>query len=818
MLFSGIYKDTKMVICALENSELKTVYDLLKDSSITKSYPNLLLTSSSLDLPYLISEDATDFSNVFEVLNDDNVPSDDVILAIKSVIDPIKTLSVEEYKLLHQGFLALKKYFTESKVEIDFPTDHYDNFRSTKDIVDRVQKKSTTFNVSDNKTLFRDNENSELFIMVPSPDSLTLSEDASSFIPNMKNVFVPFQQRELYGYNYKNYLKQYGVTAEAVLGDPSNNSFEIYPEEERYYNALKELHDSLMGREHPDNTVEECVKYGEYSDLFKNYISLMLTEALRYHRNHSGFISLNSYVDDEESNDDDNDSDSSNTDSLSVNLFYSNNKKGNFDGEELINSLVEDQIKKDVYAPIRLLIQALRFGSKLPSKLELSDNRFFDLKDFSYSNLSGSFANYAVRKTALGNNYSVLGVVNTNNRIKDTSYCNGVGFSRPKLNSPVGLVLEKRFENSEERQLVLISMVDLVRFIDVDKTLTIDGISKSNGSIIVDESILSDDLLDNSSSIDEIVSRLNYPQFISYINPAMKGDYLECGCFNKSLSQLELLKNCLIMDNLKQLNLFVVVGKDDVFDKVKSYRLSPNYLLDLTMSYYLLDLTIKADNMIYDLALNKFSYSMSDVVSIYSQVINDCNYPLGVYSEEYDGYSNDDLSKTSSPSMENNSEVKNNEIKDSSVFGSATTNKVEEKKEEPRNNDVSNEGESGNMYNLNNLFYNGDFEQVIPIVLPKSVVQQVNLTYKELNQDFAVKEINSVQDLSVVGYLTQVNGTYVLLEPKAYDKPSKGKFTLTKFKANILGILRVIASGSVPKVKFDSFETLEYYCKILEKC
>lgn len=818
MLFSGIVKDRRMVVCSLENGNLKTIYDLLKDGSITKSYPNLFLTSSTLDMPYLECEDAIDFSSVFDLLNSEEIPGDDVLQAIKSAIDPVQPLSIDEYKLLYLGLSELKKYFTESKVEINFPIENYNNFKATKDIVDRVKKTSGSFSISDNKTLFRDNENSELFIMVPSPDSLVLSEDVTSFIPNMKNVFVPFQQRELYGYNYKNYLKQFGMTPEMVLGDPSNNNFEIYPEEERYYNALKELHNALMDREHPDNSLEECVKYNEYSDLFKNYISLMLTEALRYHRNHSGFISLNSYVDDEENDDDDNENDNSNSDSLSVNLFYSNNKKGNFDGEELINSLVEDQIKKDVYAPIKLLIQALRFGSKLPSKLELSDNRFFDLKDFSYSNLSGSFANYEVRKTALGNNYSVLGVVNTNNRILDTAYCNGIGFSRPKLNSPVGLVLEKRFENSDERQLVLISMIDLVRFIDIDQTLTIDGISKSNGSIIIDESILSDDLLDNCSSIDEVVSKLNYPQFISYVNPAMKGDYLECGCFNKSLCQLELLKNCLNMNNLKQLNLFVVVGKDDVFDKVKSYRLSPNYLLDLTMSYYLLDLTIKADNMLYDLSLNKFSYSMSDVVSIYSQVVNDCGYPLGVYSEEYDGHFNESVNKSSSQTVGGNS----GEIKDSSAFGSPSTTPsnsgVTEKKEEPNKVNSEENSEGGNMYNLDNLFYKGDFESVIPVVLPTSVVQQVNLTYKELNQDFSVKELNSAQDLSVVGYLTQVNGMYVLLEPKAYDKPSKGKFTLTKFKTNILKILRVIASGNVPKVKFDSLETLEYYCKILEKC
>lgn len=807
MLFNGIVKDRLMVVCELVDGKLRTVYDLLKDDQVTKLYPNLFLTSSSLNLPYLECVDAVDFSAVFPILEGNEEPSEDLIMQIKAAIDGVVKLSVEDYKLLWRGSLAFNNYFNEERVEINIPKNAFRNFTQTCQLVEKVNKTSATFSVSGNKTLFRDNENSELFIMVPSPDSLSFAEDLSSFIPSMKNVFVPFEERGLYGHDYKNYLKSNGLNVESVLGNPNMNTLELYPEELRYYNALVELHNALMDREHPNNSVEECVKFKEYSELFKNYMCLMITEVLRYHRNHSGFISLESYVDDDD--DEEKEADSS-SDSLSVNLFYSGSRKGNFDGETLINALVEDQIKKDVYAPIRLLIQALRFGFKIPSKLELVDGRFFDLKEFSYTNSSGSFSSYTVKKTPSGNNYSVLGVVNCNDKILDSEYAKSIGFTRPKLTSPVGLVLKKSFENSEDYQLTLISFLDLVRFIGLDETLTIDGISKVDGELRVDESVISNDLLEESSSLTSILSDLDYPVFVSYVNPIMKGDYLECNCFSNDVCQLELLKTAFDSPTLKQLNLFVVVSKEDVLDKVKSYKLSPKFLLNSTVSYYLVDLVAKADEMLYDISMDKFTYSISDVISVYSHLVESLGLPLGVYTDR-DGdlirslkSSRDDRDPSETNSVNSSS---TSEIKESNVFSS------QEEKSETKYSE-----EGGNMYNLDNLFYDGDFETVIPIVLPTETVNKVNTAFTELNDDFRVKSLNNNSEVTVVGYLTQVDGMFVLLEPKNYDKPSKGKFTLTKFKANILGMLRKIAAKEVSKVRFSSPAALDYYCRILEKC
>ena len=87
MLFRGIVKGSMMVICELNDGKLRTIYDLLKDSSVVKSYPNLFLTSSTLDMPYLVCEDAYDFSSVFELLDSDELPSDNILSQIKEAID-----------------------------------------------------------------------------------------------------------------------------------------------------------------------------------------------------------------------------------------------------------------------------------------------------------------------------------------------------------------------------------------------------------------------------------------------------------------------------------------------------------------------------------------------------------------------------------------------------------------------------------------------------------------------------------------------------------------------------------------------------------
>ena len=836
MLFSGIVKGKEMVVCCIEEGKLLTIYDLLKDESIVNRYPNLQLTSSNLDMPYLICGDARNISRIFELLDVEEEPSEEDFKAVKEFIDPVVVYSLEDYKNFYKGLMELEKYFTESKVDINFPSKHFENFVQTKNLVDKVKANSKTLRINGNKTLFRENENSELFIMVPSPDSLAMTETITSFIPNMKNVFVPFKDKELYKYDYKSHLNLAGLTEEQVLGDPNNNNNDIYPEEQRYYDALKELHDVLMKRAHPNNTLEDCVEYHQFSSLFETYISYMLTEVLRYHRNHSGFISLNSYSDEDESDLDDGDDRDSNADSLSVDLFYANNKKGNFDGEEVINSLVRDEIKKDVYAPIRLLIQALRFGSKLPSKLELSDGRFFDLKSFSYSNSSGSFANYEVEKTSLGNNYRVIGTVVANNKILDTSYCQSVGYLKPKLEGVIGLVLQKNFKNSNDSQLVLISLIDLVGFVGLDESLTIDGISRVNNEIKVDSSIIDSSIVDNSMTLSDVLEKLNYPSFVSYINPYVKGDYLECGCFNKTMSTLSLLQSTLRDNhNLKQLNMFIVVNKDDLQDKVKSYRLPAKFFLDATLSYYMLDATLKCEKVLYEISLTDFDLELPKIVSVYSEILRELDYPLGVYSGEY-GSSKDVANAT--PNNTTNA-TPNSTLSNSNVFGNANSQQVASQSvnqqvasqtatnNQPTSQTVSQPSNSVNSsannsasvvngYDTNLLYKNINLDTLVPVVLDNELLNKVELSYKADGKPCPVKVIVSNSTYSVVGFLSHVDGGYVLINPRDCEYKTNKRFMLPKLKPQILTILTNIAFGEAPRLRFENKEAIKYYCDILK--
>lgn len=836
MLFSGIVKGKEMVVCCIEEGKLLTIYDLLKDESIVNRYPNLQLTSSNLDMPYLICGDARNISRIFELLDVEEEPSEEDFKAVKEFIDPVVVYSLEDYKNFYKGLMELEKYFTESKVDINFPSKHFENFVQTKNLVDKVKANSKTLRINGNKTLFRENENSELFVMVPSPDSLAMTETITSFIPNMKNVFVPFKDKELYKYDYKSHLNLAGLTEEQVLGDPNNNNNDIYPEEQRYYDALKELHDVLMKRAHPNNTLEDCVEYHQFSSLFETYISYMLTEVLRYHRNHSGFISLNSYSDEDESDLDDGDDRDSNADSLSVDLFYANNKKGNFDGEEVINSLVRDEIKKDVYAPIRLLIQALRFGSKLPSKLELSDGRFFDLKSFSYSNSSGSFANYEVEKTSLGNNYRVIGTVVANNKILDTSYCQSVGYLKPKLEGVIGLVLQKNFKNSNDSQLVLISLIDLVGFVGLDESLTIDGISRVNNEIKVDSSIIDSSIVDNSMTLSDVLEKLNYPSFVSYINPYVKGDYLECGCFNKTMSTLSLLQSTLRDNhNLKQLNMFIVVNKDDLQDKVKSYRLPAKFFLDATLSYYMLDATLKCEKVLYEISLTDFDLELPKIISVYSEILRELDYPLGVYSGEYGS------SKSVTNATPNNATnaTPNSTLSNSNVFGNANSQQVASQSvnqqvasqtatnNQPTSQTVSQPSNSVNSsannsasvvngYDTNLLYKNINLDTLVPVVLDNELLNKVELSYKADGKPCPVKVIVSNSTYSVVGFLSHVDGGYVLINPRDCEYKTNKRFMLPKLKPQILTILTNIAFGEAPRLRFENKEAIKYYCDILK--
>lgn len=849
MFLKSRFKNRDMVVCEIDNGQFNDIYSLLADPNCVLRDPNLFLTSDELDKPYLITETGTIFTEVFDILIKENDES--VNAMIDNIYEALKAdfpFSKEEYMFMYKGIKSLESYFaSDDKIEINFPIENYENFSATSELVNRIKKTSGTFSVANNKTIPRKKFDDELFIMVPSSDSLVLADEITQFIPNMKNVFVPFEDPELYTHNYKNALKAHGMSMEDIFGDPNNNKFELYPEEERYYEALVALHNALMEREHPNNTLEDCIKYNEYSDLFKTYIGYMTVEALRYHRNHSGFISLNSYSNDEGDDDNDDKEDKVSGDELSINLFYASGRKGNFDGEEVILSLVEDQIKQDCYAPINLLIQALRFGKRLPSRLQLSNGRYFDLKDFSYSNLSGSFSSYVVQQTELGNNYSVIGLVKCSNRILDSEYVRSVNFTKSKLDCPVGLILSKSFVDSEEKQSMLISFVDLVRFLPLDSSLTIDGVSIVNGKVMIDEDIVPNELLDNAKSLDEVVGRLNYPSFIGYVNPVMKGDFMECNAFNNSIHPLGILRDSLTSNNLKNLNVFVSVSKDDVLDKVRTYRLGMEYILRCTVTYYMLDLTVQADKFIDDLAMQSFSYTISDVISIYQSIVNSSDYPLGVYTSDYGDYSpnkvvngevnnNNSVVDNSNANSDTNSTIDNNAntINSSNAFGSQSTQTVqdvnytsvnEQPSVEKANTDsiisdelVIEEESNKNVINIDSIYYNGKVENLVTILVPTELVNKINSIYKELgNDDFQIKSFGIDGANTIIGYLTVVNKRYILLDPKKYEIAPVKKVLFSKLSSRIVGLLRTVISGKEPIIKFSSEEALNYYFKIVEK-
>lgn len=845
MFLKGMFKNRNMVVCEINDGQYNDIYAILADPScVTRDY-NLFLTSDELDKPYLVTDTGTMFTEVFDILVKENDESVGAI--VDNIYEALKVdfpFSKEDYMFMYKSIKSLENYFNEEgKIEINFPIENYENFNNTSELVNRIKKTSGTFSVANNKTLFRNKFDDELFIMVPSSDSLVLADEITQFIPNMKNVFVPFEDPELYTHNYKNALKAHGMGMEDIFGDPNNNKFELYPEEERYYEALVALHNALMEREHPNNTLEDCIKYNEYSDLFKTYIGYMTVEVLRYHRNHSGFISLNSYSNDEGDDDNDDRDDKSSGDELSINLFYASGRKGNFDGEEVILSLIDDQIKQDCYAPINLLIQALRFGKRLPSRLQLSNGRYFDLKDFSYSNLSGSFSSYVVQQTELGNNYRVTGLVKCSNRILDSEYIRSVNFTKSKLDCPVGLILSKSFVDSEEKQSMLISFVDLVRFLPLDSSLTIDGVSVVNGKVVIDENIVPSALLDNAKSLDEVVSTLNYPTFIGYVNPAMKGDFMECNAFNNSIHPLGVLRDSLTSNNLKNLNVFVSVSKDDVLDKVRTYRLSVEYILRCTVTYYMLDLTVQADKFIDDLAMQSFNYTLSDVVSVYQSIVDSSDYPLGVYTSDYGDYSPSKVvnNETSSNSTVVNTNVNNsvntnvnnsvNNIDASNAFGSQTTQTVQDVKyeqvnEQPRvektntvvDNELVIEEPSKNVISIDSIYYNGDIDNLVTVLAPTELVNKINLIYKELgNDDFQIKSFGVDGANTIIGYLTVVNKRYILLDPKEYSIAPGKRVLFSKLSSRIVGLLRTVISGKEPIVKFSSEEALNYYFKIVER-
>lgn len=839
MLLSGNIKGVTTVVAYVDtNGGFYSFSDILTKRDIASKFPNLFLTSGDLDVPYLYDSTAQAFNQVFDIFlsNRDKI-NDNVLTSIKATIDSLVSLPLETYKLLFETTLKLEKYLSgEVDFFIDFPLENYNNFSKTKKLVDAINSKnSIQSTVVDNVTKFRKTPDDELFIAVPPADVLSFFP-INNFIPAMSSVFVPYKDENLREVHYKSFLKSSGTSIEEVEGSSENVTGELYPEEKRYYDALCNLHKALLQFEYPNQSIEDCIEYKVSSKVFREYIIQMTLKVLAYHWNHKGFLPIAYIKEDEDAEDSESENAGNNIDSAESNKIFYHVRNDLSDGEAIISGVLKSEFSKDIFYPIDILIQCMRFGKKKPSKIKLfGDKSYFDLNTFMYANTSGSYSSYEIKKTPSGCIYTPTAIIQANSRIFDSKFINQNKIIKPIIDVPVGFICKKEFQGTDEYQLAIISFVDLIANYGKDDSLSIEGVSVSPNGVVLNDKFSSSllNLEANISLWDALTLLRNSSDgfYISYVSPNVRDTYMDFNAFNNKLSTLGIFNDFIERDDLYKSSFDVCTCKEELQLKCVDYRYPPGKLLDVTVGLNYCKLISQVNDK-YAILQEEDPYcNLSNVLEIYKNCMNDQGYYGNVFFiDEFDVVSQNNTNQGSL----NNASVFGSDVPTQQTTVVQQTNESSQKVIQEPNNEQQSVQQPTNtpqpseqkpvsdspfgMIDTSVLFDTKEFSNVVSIVMTEAEVAKVNSAFEAKNSKMRVKELGRYKTNIVVGYSgIAEDKTFYFLDPINKGIESKQSYSLSKFKPNMIALLRILLKGRPCKVRFSNMEALDYYSSIIER-
>lgn len=798
--------------------------ELLKNKEIVSRFPNLLLTSSGdLAVPYLVDETATSFAQMFDIfLSLKEQINDTVLSQIKGTLDSQINLPIETYKKLFECTIALVQYLGGHVItEIDFPVDRYVNFGSTKKLVDKMNASAgVSFSrvKGNNNTLFMKTPEDELYVTVPTADSLSYYPP-SNFIPALSSIFVPYKDPKLKSTDYKRYLDASGTRIEEVEGSNDNITSDLYENEKRFYNALCDLHKTLLSIEYPDKSIEHCEEFKVSSPLFRNYITEFVIKALAYHWNHNGYLPVALEQDNDDIYSDDyQGEDTGSSETATSNKLFAAIRSDLSDGESIIASVIAKEFTKDIFYPINLLIQCLRFGDRKPSKLKLFGEReFFNLKTFTYTTSSGSYSSYEIKQTPSGCNLTVHALIQANSRIFDGRFISNNSIVKPIIDVPVGMICKKEFKGTDEIQYVIVSFVDFISNYGKDSFLTIEGVTVENGSIKFTESFPKSIFnLEDYILLNEALLRFNGSSdgfFLSYVPSNVKETYMDFNCFNNKLCSLALFNALIEKSDLITQEIYNCVSAEELNLKCTDYRMPPANLLNVTLGLNYCKLLAKVNDGFAMLEETRLDLNLVDVLSIYTEFMNEQEFYGDVFFM---------------PTLTSNTQNTTQNLSSSNVFGNESNpngntivkesvpSQVVEKPVVAQS--VVNESVVISENPLSSLFEDKDFDKAINIIMTHAEIQKVNEALEASKSKVRVKNLGNYKTNVVVGYLgISEDKTFYFLEPNGTQETTQQSYSLVKFKSNMIGLLRILVNGKKCKVKFKNEEVFNYYASIVEK-
>lgn len=882
MLVRGSLFGIEVVVAYADpNGQFIPFTELMGSANLVQRFPNLKLTSSDkCSVPYLSDVTATDMTGVFKVFiaQKESIMESDKFLNAIAERKPEYKLDVPTYRKLFDNLQTVLKYLQgEMDLKIGIPLTRFDNAKMTAPLVKAMNERcSAKTEIKDNVTKFRNSCEDELFVKVPEADIL-MAFDVSEYIPKMADIFVPYSDRDLNTMDYKKVLSRNNISIEEIDGSGDNVTSELYPEEKRFYNAMCILHKSLLEIEYPGK-VEDCISRKISSKVFREYLIEFLIKVLTYHWNQHGHLPLGFLnVDDDSESESESSGDAASE--LSGSAMYDKNVTTIPIGDQVIRSVIERQFQKDIFFPINILIQCLRFGKKKPSKIQLFDDKsYFDLIDFTYSSNSGSYASYVVQKTPSGCNYSVLGLVEMNSRITDRRFMSENNIIEPIIKVPVGLICTKAFQGTNDVQQMVISFTDLIKYVGRDEDLTIEGIVKDDVTGVRFTESFPKQVLDISNNAKiplgqmlQIISTSSDGLKVPYISESVRDAFMEFTAFNKKLSTLSLLDSYIQKADLAKLSTFACTSLEELKLKCQQYSLPPTNLLSITIGtnecrlvsvvndgYYRLQnedpycnlqslMKCYVDSMkmldyygdVYYMEETVSAQASQPVVSqpVVSQPVAQASQPnvgqtVGGSSVFQTTASQPaetvqpNVSQASQPVAQTAQPVVNQTTDQPNVSQASQPVATQPVASQPVVNQPVATASVNTFedYLSREFFVEKEFADnvLISVVLLPEEFNAVNAKYEKLGKPFRAKNLGTKLDKAgnnciIVGHLVKEGKDYHLITPNERPILNGASFALTKFKSTMVALLRTMSMQAPSRVKFTNREVFDYYCNIVER-
>lgn len=754
-----------------------------------------------------------------------------------------------------ESCLQLNNYLKGTcNFEIKIPQNYLTNIARTNELKQRINSSQTApsyVKSGMNKSRFMNTPKDEVYIEIPRFEVIlrgnTDTDDINtSMMPSRNSIMSPYRNPKLYRPNFELYLGD--TPKEYVTGSVKNNDLPIQPNEQEYYEALKDL--ISFGIKNKDNIP------GSIEAVYAYLMKLANTVA-SWNWSHTGLLPVAEGIDDGDDNDTDvyeSKDDTKENLAGSKEFIATGRTLSDFagDGQIYLESFIQSASQKDIYAPAEAIIKLLRWGDRKPTRLKLEGSeKYFDLNKFISVEGSGDWESIEVQKVA-GYTYAPITIVMADGSFADAKYLVNCGYDNSTLGIPVGIICSKKFVNNKE-QLVVFSMVDVIRELR-NGTIDIAGFKLEGDNVKTTFHVDLSDADEDTVTLNNIISIVEAKEDGSVVfnrSSELKDFYLEFKALTNMTSHMAILDSYIYNIN--------------AYEQVVSYRCEDREDLNIRLTTDgkplkpCLDATIadKILPVIFYVANKRIDYleEEGDEPSIerYLQYYYDAmlKYPKSMH----DGF---DTTNEQSHILESNTT--------SSAINTATSSLLkmsafdsEERKEEPEMTNPSVPTTTLNSIIVapseNDIFVEiydshipftelkGLFAEMFnmrkPGILSKQKVKSVPETFDisiepelldagTVNKtaycnfmDKLYKRLGEVTQITnTVGYMVLKDNKYFLVKP---DSP------LVKKKDKRLNINKVLApimqdyihtlkgETNQTRIRFDSEETMNYYLTLIQK-